>query len=208
MAILYRHIRPDKNEVFYVGIGKKISRAFSKQSRNTHWHNIVNSNNGQYEVQIILSELDWEEAALKEIEFIKLYGKLVDGTGTLVNQTDGGEGTLGVSRKGALNGMFGKKNIAVKGDKNPMRNPDIVARFKGCNNPMYGRVPSEKAGLPKKAIIGEKVGSNTKVSFESIREATRWLAKNGFQKADASSISKCCRGIRKSAYGYIWKEKQ
>ena len=44
---LYRHIRLDKNEVFYVGIGTKrnnndYSRAYSKLLRNKWWNNIIN----------------------------------------------------------------------------------------------------------------------------------------------------------------------
>ena len=30
MAIVYRHIRLDKNEVFYIGIGKTEKRAYEK----------------------------------------------------------------------------------------------------------------------------------------------------------------------------------
>jgi len=42
MAIVYRHIRKDTNEIFYIGIGKSIKRMISKNYRNKHWHNIVN----------------------------------------------------------------------------------------------------------------------------------------------------------------------
>lgn len=70
MIYLYRHIRLDKNEPFYIGIGKG-KRAYSKKSRNIHWLNIINST--PYEVEIILENLSWEEACEKEKEFIKLY---------------------------------------------------------------------------------------------------------------------------------------
>lgn len=38
---LYRHIRLDTGNVFYVGIGTG-RRAWKKENRNKHWHNIVN----------------------------------------------------------------------------------------------------------------------------------------------------------------------
>ena len=48
---LYRHIRLDKDEPFYIGIGKKrenfntynqeFERAYSRSHRNKHWKNIV-----------------------------------------------------------------------------------------------------------------------------------------------------------------------
>lgn len=95
MAILYRHTRLDKNEPFYIGIGKKINRAYTKTKRNKHWNHIVNMT--EYEVEILFDDLTWEEACEKEKEFIKIYGRRDLGTGTLVNMTDGGEGVLGTS---------------------------------------------------------------------------------------------------------------
>ena len=51
MAILYRHIRLDKNEPFYIGIGKDEVRAFSNKSRNRYWRFIVGITD--YEVDIL-----------------------------------------------------------------------------------------------------------------------------------------------------------
>lgn len=96
MAYVYRHIRLDTNEIFYIGIGSEnndYKRAHTKRNRNKYWHNIVNKTN--YEVEIILDNLTWEEACTKEIEFIKLYGRRDLNQGTLVNMTEGGEGPLG-----------------------------------------------------------------------------------------------------------------
>jgi hypothetical protein len=91
MAYVYRHIRLDKNEPFYIGIGKNETRAFEKKSRNKYWYNI--SKNG-YEVDILFSDLSWEDACKKEQEFIDLYGRKDLKSGTLVNLTNGGEGQL------------------------------------------------------------------------------------------------------------------
>ena len=43
----------------------------------------------------MLDDLTWEQAQEKEREFIKLCGRKDLGLGTLVNKTDGGEGTVG-----------------------------------------------------------------------------------------------------------------
>ena len=91
MACLYRHIRLDKNEPFYIGIGKTEQRAYSDKNRNKHWLNIAK--NG-YEVEVLFSDLTWDEACKKEIEFILLYGRKDKNTGCLCNMTDGGEGQL------------------------------------------------------------------------------------------------------------------
>lgn len=90
MAVVYRHIRLDKNEPFYIGIGANEKRAFNKVSRNIYWKNIVNKTD--YEVQILFDDLTIEQACEKEKEFISLYGRKDLGTGTLVNMTDGGDG--------------------------------------------------------------------------------------------------------------------
>lgn len=101
MAYLYRHIRLDKNVPFYIGIGNdnngKYVRAFhgAKSRRCSRiWKRIVAKT--PYEVEIVLDNLSWDEACQKEIEFIKIYGRIDKNTGTLANQTDGGEGVLGL----------------------------------------------------------------------------------------------------------------
>lgn len=95
MAYVYRHIRLDKNEPFYIGIGtdSNYQRAYSKHSRNIFWKRVVGITN--YEVEILMDNLTKEEAKHKEIEFINLYGKKINKTGILVNITDGGEGAAG-----------------------------------------------------------------------------------------------------------------
>lgn len=92
--ILYRHIRLDKNEPFYIGISDNYDRPFSKHSRNKYWKNVIA--NTDYRVEIILDGLTRNEVEQKEIEFISLYGRKNLGVGTLVNLTDGGTGGLGL----------------------------------------------------------------------------------------------------------------
>ena len=62
MAYLYRHVRLDKNEPFYIGIGKNDDdgyiRAYSKKDRNVHWHNVVNVT--EYRVEIVYSNIEWK----------------------------------------------------------------------------------------------------------------------------------------------------
>lgn len=145
MAYLYRHIRKDKNEVFYIGIGSdtKYTRAYSKHNRNKYWKNITNKTS--FKVDIILDNLSWEEACKKEIEFIKLYGR--NSTGTLCNLTDGGDGSLGVipTKETLL-----KRSVALS----------------GVNNPMYGKKFSQeyrtklslaKLGKPRNKILMNKM---------------------------------------------------
>lgn len=88
---LYRHIRPDTNQVFYVGIGREdTNRAWQISKRNSCWNKIVAKNDRKFIVEILLEELSWELANQKEIEFIKLYGRIDLKTGTLANLHEGG----------------------------------------------------------------------------------------------------------------------
>jgi hypothetical protein len=117
MAYLYRHIRLDKNEPFYIGIGndKYYNRAFAKTGRNKIWHNIVSKT--EYEVEIIYDGMTKEQAFEKEKEFIKLYGRKNLGTGTLCNLTNGGEGGFGIVRSEENKRKISEK---MKGKKNAL----------------------------------------------------------------------------------------
>lgn len=101
MYFLYRHIREDKNEVFYIGVGTKYTdkrclnpnpyrRATVKAHRNTFWNHIVAKTS--YKVEILLESDSYEFIEQKEIEFIELYGRRELGNGTLCNLTGGGKG--------------------------------------------------------------------------------------------------------------------
>lgn len=94
MAYVYRHIRLDKNEPFYIGIGSDMTykRANEKARRSEFWKKIVDKAN--YEVEILFDDISFEEAKVKEIEFIKLYGRKDLNAGCLVNLTDGGDGLI------------------------------------------------------------------------------------------------------------------
>jgi|LakMenEpi03Aug12_release.lakeMendotaPanAssembly.Ray.scaffolds.fasta_scaffold673692_2 hypothetical protein len=109
MAYVYRHIRLDKNEPFYIGIGKinNYKRAYLKSIRNVIWKQIVNKTD--YDIEIIADNLTWEQACQKEIEFISLYGRIDIKTGSLSNMTNGGDGALGKICKEST-----KKKISIK----------------------------------------------------------------------------------------------
>lgn len=95
---LYRHIRLDKNEPFYIGIGTRqrghndksiYLRAYTKTQRSSFWYNITRKT--EYFIEIIYESDDKGEIKEKEMEFIGLYGRKENG-GILCNMTDGGDG--------------------------------------------------------------------------------------------------------------------
>ena len=193
---IYRHIRPDTNEVFYVGKGNYISKSHSfraneKQGRNKFWNNVVNKNNGVFKSEIMFFSETEDEINKKEIEFISIYGRKDMGNGTLVNLTNGGDGSVGVfvtnetrlklslMFKGENHPNFGKKlsketcikksesmknsDKNLKGKKLPDWWKDKIRQTKlGEKNPMFGK----KSPRAKKVIDIE-----TGVVYNSIMEA-------------------------------------
>lgn len=96
MAYVYRHIRLDTNDVFYIGIANHkrndYVRANERARRSKWWKKIIEKTD--YRIEILFDGVTPEFAKEKEIEFIKLYGRRDLGLGTLVNMTDGGDGLI------------------------------------------------------------------------------------------------------------------
>ena len=113
MAFVYRHIRLDKNEPFYIGISKDAYRPFNKKGRNKYWLRIANKT--EYKIDILFDDLSYDEAKNKEIEFIALYGRKDLKNGTLVNMTDGGEGCLNTIRSEKTRQLISQNNKGRKG---------------------------------------------------------------------------------------------
>ena len=114
---LYRHIRLDTNEPFYIGIGTKqfktyncinceYGRANGKVRRTNFWNNIVNKT--EYEVEVLLESDNYDFIKQKEIEFISLYGRKDLNTGNLVNLTVGGDSVTEKLKR------FGEDNYAAR----------------------------------------------------------------------------------------------
>lgn len=93
---LYRHIRLDNNEVFYVGIGSE-KRPYKKHSRSSFWQNIVGKSD--YDIEVLAKNLSWEDACELEVFMISEYGRRDLGLGNLVNLTDGGDGMCNLGPK-------------------------------------------------------------------------------------------------------------
>ena len=96
MYYLYRHIRTDKNEPFYIGVGtdkgkkRHYNRSREVSNRNSLWKKIVAKTD--YQIEIVMESDDYDFILNKEIEFINLYGRIDLHTGSLTNLTSGGKG--------------------------------------------------------------------------------------------------------------------
>lgn len=155
MAYVYRHIRLDKNEPFYIGIGNDINhkRAKSKTGRSLFWKKIVNKTD--YKVEILLDDIDRAYACEKETEFIALYGRRNLNNGTLVNLTDGGEGSSNI--------IYSEK-----------RKLEYSIMLKGSKNPMFGKNHSDKTKeILRKKATGKTHTAETKIKMSENRVGTK-----------------------------------
>jgi hypothetical protein len=179
MPYLYRHIRLDNNLPFYIGIGSDNSykRAYDKSERTKHWKNIVKSTD--YKVEILLDDLQWEEACEKEIEFIKLYGRKDLKEGILCNFTNGGEGN------------FGRILSQATKDK-------ISKNVSGVKHGMFGKTHNAKAiNLIKDAASKKVLNTLNNETYNSIKEAAEL---NGIRP---NTLTRKLAGIRKNNTNFI-----
>lgn len=75
MAVVYQHVRKDTKEVFYIGIGSSVRRAYAKYGRTKYWKNIVNL--AEYEVQILYNNISLQQAYVIEKDLIAKIGRAV-----------------------------------------------------------------------------------------------------------------------------------
>ena len=88
---VYHHLKADTKEIFYVGKGKS-NRMNGHQGRNNYWKNTVKKHG--FVAEKLFDGLDEELALLTEIEIIDIYKRRGI---NLVNMTNGGEGTSGIT---------------------------------------------------------------------------------------------------------------
>lgn len=89
---VYKHIKPN-GEVFYIGMGNK-KRPYTFSDRSDFWKKITSKYD--YKIIIIKNNISKNEAYKLERMLISKYGRRDLGKGTLVNHTDGGDGSYNV----------------------------------------------------------------------------------------------------------------
>jgi len=120
---IYKHIRLDNGEVFYVGKGYGY-RAWSESGRNSYWRNIVSKCG--YRVEIIIDNLTEIKSFEKEKEHISFYKSQ---NLCKANLTLGGEGISGLAPWNK-----GKTGVFSEETTQKLRNATG-----GKNNPFYGK---------------------------------------------------------------------
>ena len=122
---VYQHIREDKNEIFYIGIGTRskqdlkynsFSRASTIHYDNSIWLKIVAKTKWKFE--ILFESDDRKEVEQMEIDLIAKYGRKCDKTGCLCNLTLGGESNLGYKHTEEARKKISEKSKRKRGYSN------------------------------------------------------------------------------------------
>ena len=218
MAYVYRHIRLDKNEPFYIGIGKDdtYKRAYqsSKTKRSDFWHNIASKG---YEVEILIDNLTWEQACEKEKEFISIYGRRDLGQGTLVNLTNGGENPpIHIGHTNPMKRIENKEKIS-NGRKGMVfsiehkNNLSLAAKSRNQIPPSRKGQSMSKEGIDKMIKTRLENGKLRKKIYQydtKFNLINTWdyalEIKKTYKNYSIGNIHSVCRKERKIAYGYIW----
>lgn len=173
---------------FYIGKGTVIEncvtheviyrRAYSNFARNKIWKRIVNKTT--YDVEIIYQTNNKEEINKKEIEFIKLYGRIDTNTGTLSNLTDGGEGQHEVSKESLKRAvekrrMNGSYEYTAKINSRPVHTYDADGNYiksytskRECSKDLNLDISVIFVGIKDKRMFDNKFYSNVKFEILDI----------------------------------------
>ena len=234
MAYVYRHIRIDKNEPFYIGIGcdsgglYKRAYDFYSCRRSIVWNKIYNKT--EISVDILVDEITYQQAQEKEVEFIKLYGRKDIGTGILTNKTDGGDALPGLVFTESHRKKLSDKAKSRPPQSEELRNRFIKARvgksswnkgISGSASHAYGIVRSDETKLKcsvskqgaKNAMFGKTGASNPNMKgvIQMFKDGELLGEYEGLYDCQdktglrAKAVSRCVRGERNHHKGYTFK---
>ena len=86
--IVYRHVIIETGQVFYIGCGISKTRTKQKTFKSVEWYNLINRHANLYRIDILLEGISFDEARIRELQFINHYGLISNG-GSLVNLNTG-----------------------------------------------------------------------------------------------------------------------
>jgi len=196
MAYVYLHRKADTMEPFYVGISDKNKFRMNAIGKRSKFWKAVYKKHGRV-AEKIADNISLEDAKELEVTVIDLLGRVDNGTGILVNLTNGGDGTVGYSHKEETKKLmsenhgkyFGKANHYY--GKNHTDEVRAIMKIKA-----KGRRPTDEARAlsieTNKVGVSISKGEITK-EFNMVKEAAEFLnlPPTNVSRAAKSSSRKC-----------------
>ena len=187
---VYQHIREDKNEIFYIGIGTKSKqdlkyntyrRASCIHKDNNIWLKIVAKTNWKFE--ILFESNDRKEVEQMEIDLIAKYGRKCDKTGQLCNLTLGGESNLGYKHTEEAIKKISEKAKRKRGYSNINYTPELKEKL--------SNIQKEIANRPDKIEYRRELAKGN--SYRSISASLEDLETGNIWSANSiKELSKIC----------------
>ena len=187
---VYQHIREDKNEIFYIGIGTKskqdlrcntYSRAYSKHIDNNIWLKIIAKTNWKFE--ILFESDNRKEVEQMEINLIAKYGRKCDKSGYLANLTLGGESNLGYKHTEEAIKKISEKAKRKRGYSNINYTPELKEKL--------SNIQKEIANRPDKIEYRRELAKGN--SYRSISASLEDLETGNIWSANSiKELSKIC----------------
>lgn len=190
---LYKHIRLDKNEIFYIGIGTKseqdlrygyYGRASAKHVDNNIWLKIVAKSEWKWE--ILLESDDRSLICEKEKELISLYGRKCDKSGILANLTLGGEENLGYKHTEEA-----KKKISESQKGKPGRRLGSKLTAEQCEK--FSEIQKEVANRPEMIELRREkmIGNNYMLGKTHSEESKKKMSESAKKRGVNAKTIKC-----------------
>lgn len=179
--VLYIHCRNTDNIIFYVGIGV-CERPRSKRDRNPHWKRTVKKHG--YHIKILKENLYWSEACELEKYMIQFYGRKDKKLGTLVNQTDGGDGFSG--------GTPWNKGICLPDEIRKKVSDTLKGKYTGELNPFFGKQHSDETKIKMKKAVKTrpKISEETRMKMSAAHKGRAYTKGKKLSNQHKMSISR------------------
>lgn len=158
---IYLHIKKTNGEPFYIGKGTG-KRSEVRRERSLYWNNVVNKYD--YDIIILESNLSADESIASEKYWINRIGRRDLNLGTLVNFTDGGEGTSNRTMSDYCKNKLIERNKTLPKTKKQLDN--LGSLFRGKFGELHNR---------SKTVIC----TTTNETFGSYSEAERYFGFGG-----------------------------
>jgi hypothetical protein len=187
---VYQHIREDKNEIFYIGIGTKskqdlkynsYSRASNIHYDNSIWLKIVAKTTWKFE--ILFESDNRKEVEQIEIDLIQKYGRKCDKTGCLSNLTLGGESNLGYKHTQEAIEKISEKAKLKRGYSNINFTPELRQRLSVIHKEIANR--PDKIEYRRQLLKGNDFRS-IEATLEDLETGSKWSANS------IKELSKIC----------------
>lgn len=205
---VYLHVKEDDGEVFYVGKGVRYRWCISS-SRKTHWKNVARKHG--VICKIAANNLTADEALILEKKLIAAYGRLDQGTGCLVNLTDGGDGIVNYVWTDEHKRKISEAHIGKRHTEEFKQMLSALYSGRTLSEETKAKISKARSGIPmtqkQREAFDNRINPlsrkilciQTGIVYDSLTDAAKAVG------LTATEVSKVCKGKRKSRKGFSWK---